>query len=144
MDKRQSNISLFAVSFSQGFTSPNIPIATFYQGDTKLNFLLDTGSDKNVIDASVIDSLQHEKIHSADKQILTGVGGSIEVEMCKICFDCGNERYETEFLVSDMKEAFKSIEDTCGNIIHGILGSLFLKENNIVLDFTNMTACSKK
>ena len=141
---KQDNISFLAISFSQGFSCPNIPIATFYQGNKKINFLLDTGSDKNVIDSSILESLEHEKITLANKQVLTGVGGTVEVGVCKIKFQYGNDAYETDFLISDMKEAFGAIESTCGNIIHGILGSLFLKENNIVLDFTNMTACSKK
>ena len=42
MEKNKSK-SLLSFSFAQGFTSPNIPIATFCQDNKELNFIIDTG-----------------------------------------------------------------------------------------------------
>ena len=39
--KNSNNKAFIAISFAQGFMSPNIPIATFSQGDVELNFIID-------------------------------------------------------------------------------------------------------
>jgi len=145
MSKKKNNISLFTVSFKQGFVSPNIPIATFRQGDKKINFLLDTGSDNNVIDAAALKEFKHTKVEEgAPVNNLTGVGGTQQVSMCSLSFSCDNEEYTQEFLVTDMKHAFDMIENDHCIKIHGILGSVFLRENNVVLDFQNLAAYSRK
>ena len=141
---KNDNISLFAVSFKQGFTSPNIPIATFYQGDKKLNLLLDSGSDKNVIDALALQQFQHEKIDNTEHvQTLSGVGGTQEVSMCTLSFGCEEEKYVAEFLVTDLRPAFDLIDKEHCIVLHGILGASFLRDNNIVLDFKNLSAYNR-
>ena len=75
---KNKGISLFTVSFKQGFISPKIPIATFHQGDKELVLLLDTGSDKNVIDANALEQFTH-RMHEDDEDPtthLSGVGGT--------------------------------------------------------------------
>lgn len=145
MSKKKNNISLFTVSFKQGFVSPNIPIATFHQGKKKINFLLDTGSDNNVIDTEALKQFEHKKKED-DSSVtnLTGVGGTQQVSICSLTFSCDGEDYTQDFLVTDMKHAFDMIEEDHCIKIHGILGSVFLRENNIVLDFQKLAAYSRK
>ena len=138
----KNNKSFLAVSFSKGFVSPNIPIATFQQGDTELNFILDTGSDNNIIDSNMLPKLKYEK--SDSRMHLTGLGGSQEVEMCDITFTFEDESFTAPFLISDMKEAFTLIRKCHAIPIHGMLGSKFLVENNLILDFNKMIAYNKK
>lgn len=144
MDKTK-NISLLAVSFRQGFESPNIPIALFKQGDKNIVFLLDSGSDKNVIDTEAVKNFEHNVIQQEERTTthLTGVGGTKEVEMCNMSFKNGDETYNCEFLITDLKPAFDAIEEAHCIRIHGILGSSFLKEHNAVLDFKTLSAYSK-
>lgn len=141
--KSNKNISFFAVSFSQGFTSPNIPIATFKQGDKELVFLLDTGSDNNVVNKKALEYIDHEMIEG-DKHTLSGVNGTTEVEHCMIEFSCEEEKYKANFLVADLDEAFSKIRQCHCITIHGILGSVFLRDNNVILDFKNLAAYSKQ
>jgi hypothetical protein len=143
MKKNINNHTLFAVSFSKGFSSPNIPIATFYQGSKKLNFILDTGSDKNVIDVNALNDIKYEKIEDGEPQTLSGVGGVQEVFECTITFANDEEHYKANFLATDLSAAFQQIEQHHGIILHGMIGSVFLKNNHVVLDYTNMTAYSK-
>ena len=142
--RKNKNISLFAVSFRQGFISPNIPIATFNQGDKEITFLLDTGSDNNVINKGALDYVEHTMIEGGDKTTLSGVNGTTEVEHCSIKFTCEDENYEANFLVADLDEAFGTIRKGHCITIHGILGSKFLRSHNIVLDFQNLSAYSKE
>ena len=140
---KNNNISLFAVSFSQGFTSPNIPIATFQQGDKEIVFLLDTGSDNNVINQKALQYIDHQKIEG-DVTTLSGVNGTTQVEHCVIKFSCNDENYEANFLVADLEEALGTIRRSHCITIHGILGSKFLRKYNVVLDFKNLSAYSKE
>lgn len=141
---KDKNKSFLAFSFSQGFVPPNIPIATFKQGDKELNFILDSGSDRNVIDKGVLSEIQYEKINSEDIHTLTGVNGVVQVEKCKITFQHGEDEYTTEFLVTDLKEAFDTIRAAHSIPLHGMLGSVFFKENKIIMDFDKMVAYNKE
>ena len=137
----KNNKAFLAVSFSKGFVSPNIPIATFQQGDMELNFIIDTGSDNNIIDSNVLPNLKYEE--NEHRMQLTGLGGSQEVKMCDITFSFEGESFTAPFLISDMKEAFTIIRKCHAIPIHGMLGSKFLMENNLILDFNKMVAYNK-
>ena len=142
---KNDNISLFAVSFSQGFISPNIPIATFQQGNKDIVFLLDTGSDNNVINKEALEYVEHEMYDTSDRvTTLSGVNGTTQVEHCSIKFSCEDESYKADFLVADLSEALNTIKKGHCITIHGILGSKFLRNHNVILDFKNLTAYSKE
>ena len=141
MNNKDNHYNLLAFSFSQGFISPNIPIATFHQGDIELNFIIDTGSDNNVIDCSILDKVEHTK--TSNTTTLTGLGGTQTVSSCIISFNNNDEKFSAEFLISDLKEAFGQIKACHAIPLHGMLGSRFLMKNNIVLDFNSLTAYSK-
>ena len=141
--KKNNHKSFISFSLSKGFTSPNIPIATFYQGDKELNFIIDTGSDDNIVSKDFLPDIKHEKLDY--KGTLSGVGGVYEVEGCTITFTHENESFTGMFIVSDtLKEAFDKIRACHGIQLHGMLGSKFLRENNIVLDFNNLMAYNNK
>ena len=143
---KDKTISCFSVSFKKGFVSPNIPLATFYQGDKELTFLLDTGSEYNVTNKKALGTIEHTILDNGDTMhTLSGVGGTEQVSNCSIAFSCGKEEYTAQFLVSESVDAaFEMIRKEHGITIDGILGSIFLKENNVVLDFQNFAAYSKK
>ena len=138
----KKNNSFLSFSFSKGFTSPNLPIATFYQGDKELNFIIDTGSDDNVINKEALKDIKHEMMEH--KGTLAGVGGVFEVEACNISFQLESESFTAKFLISDsLQHAFDDIRKAHAIPLHGMLGSKFLMQNNIVLDFNNMIAYNK-
>lgn len=143
--KKDKNLSLLAVSFKQGFTSPNIPIVTFTQGDKELNFILDTGSDENVINKEALKEVEHTMIEipEAEKKFINGLGGGQEAEMCSVSFGSNDGEYTETFLVVDLAGPFKSIRQDHCIPLHGMLGSNFLRKNNVTLDFKNLAAYSK-
>lgn len=144
MDKNQKNISLFAVSFRKGFVPPKLPIATFQQGDKEISFLLDSGSNQNVINKEALEYIDHEVIKSDNNHTLSGLNGTVDVTLCSIRFTCDNKEYTSEFLVADLKESIDGIKRDHGITIHGILGAAFFEEHDIVLDFKNLSAYSRK
>ena len=137
-----NNKSFLSFSFSKGFVSPNIPIATFYQDGKELNFIIDTGSDDNVISEEALEGIKYEKLEH--QGTLAGVGGVYDVEACKISFQHDNETFTTTFLISPtLKDAFENIREAHAIHLHGMIGSKFLISNNIVLDFNKLEAHSK-
>lgn len=138
-------ISLLAVSFKPGFTSPKLPIAVFNQNGKDLIFILDSGSDKNVINTDALKLFDHKlKAIEDNDQIhqVSGVGGPQEAKICTIPFSCGEEKFNEEFLAIDINHTLDGIRKEHCIQIHGILGSIFLQEHNIVLDYKNLVAYS--
>ena len=48
------------MSFKEAMDLVELPVVTFYNGDKKLNFLLDTGSNISQINSSILPLLDHK------------------------------------------------------------------------------------
>jgi hypothetical protein len=140
-----NNISLLAISFRQGFIPPKLPIVTFKQGDKDITFLIDSGSNRNVINKEALAFIEHEVIESKDKITLSGLNASpTEVSLCSIKFSNDGKEYKQTFLVTDLSAPMKGIKEDHGLTVYGMLGSPFLEEYKVILDYDQMIAYSKQ
>ena len=139
-DIRKRNNS--KISFKEAMDLVELPVVTFYNVDTKLNFLLDTGSNVSYINSSIIPLLVHEK---TDKEMNTiGIeGNKVSNQFCKMSVTYKNQVFEEEFSIADLDEAFGVVKQESGVQIHGILGSKFFERYKYVLDFKELTAYIK-
>ena len=139
-DIRKRNNS--KISFKEAMDLVELPVVTFYNGDTKLNFLLDTGSNVSYINSSIIPFLVHEK---TDKEMDTiGIeGNKVSNQFCKMSVTYKNQIFEEEFSIADLDEAFGVVKQESGVQIHGILGSKFFEKYKYILDFKELTAYIK-
>ena len=139
-DIRKRNNS--KISFKEAMDLVELPVVTFYNGDTKLNFLLDTGSNVSYINSSIIPLLVHEK---TDKEMNTiGIeGNKVSNQFCKMSVTYKNQVFEEEFSIADLDEAFSIVKQESGVQIHGILGSKFFERYKYVLDFKELIAYIK-
>ena len=139
-DIRKRNNS--KISFKEAMDLVELPVITFYNGDTKLNFLLDTGSNVSYINSSIIPLLVHEK---TDKEMNTiGIeGNKVSNQFCKMSVTYKNQVFEEEFSIADWDEAFGVVKQESGVQIHGILGSKFFERYKYVLDFKELIAYIK-
>ena len=139
-DIRKRNNS--KISFKEAMDLVELPVVTFYNGDSKLNFLLDTGSNVSYINSSIIPLLVHEK---TDKEMNTiGIeGNKVSNQFCKMSVTYKNQVFEEEFSIADLDEAFGVVKQESGVQIHGILGSKFFERYKYVLDFKELTAYIK-
>lgn len=143
--KDNKSISLLAVSFRQGFIPPKLPIVTFQQGDKDITFLIDSGSNQNVINKEALEFIEHEVIQTKDKLTLSGLNATpTEVSLCSIKFQNDGKEYKQNFLVADLSDPMKGIKDAHGLIVYGMLGSPFLEEYKVILDYDQMIAYSKQ
>jgi len=130
------------ISFQQGFDLTEMPVCTFHQGEKKLNFLLDTGATKNILDSRYADSIEVEK--SNDHSTLFGMEGNIvNTPVCNIVLSYKDRNYKDTFLVHDMSSAFDLVKKESGVLLHGILGSGFFHKFQYVLDFKELIAYSR-
>lgn len=130
------------ISFRQGFDLTNVPIVTFYQGDKKFNFLLDTGSTHNVIDSNILDVIEHSPMDTCINSY--GIeGNKTSHEMCEISLYYKDQEYHCECIISDMGKAFGEVKKESGVTLHGLIGSIFFNKYKYVLDFDELIAYSK-
>ena len=131
------------ISFKETFDLTDLPIVTFYQGNNKLHFLLDTGSTDCIIDSNLLDWIKHSP--AEEKSSLHGMDGINRiVGSCIITISYKDREFSHPFLMSDMKAAFNTIKEKTGVTLHGIIGSNFFNKYKYVLDFNEMVAYSKQ
>ena len=130
------------MSFREAMDLVELPIITFYNKDTKLNFLLDTGSDLSYINKSVLFSLEYKKIDES-KNIISVGGNSQSLGCCDMTVTYKTQKFINRFYISDLDEAFGAIKAETGVQIHGILGSKFFTKYRYILDFESLIAYSK-
>lgn len=131
------------MSFKQAFDLTSMPIITFSQGDIKLNFILDTGSQNNVIDSNILDKIKHEKEENSSILLYGMEGVGREVSKCTITLFYKEKEYYDIFLANNMQAPFDEIKKNTGVTLHGILGAKFFDKYKYVLDFNEMIAYSK-
>ena len=131
-----------AMSFREAMDLTSLPIVTFYQGDKKFNFLLDTGATLSVINQAVLESITYTTTDRAGE--LFGVDGvKREVSYTSINLTYKNKEYTEEFQVLDMQEAIDQVKAESGVNMVGIIGSEFFRKYKYVLDFDELVAYSK-
>lgn len=130
------------IDFSAGFNLTEMPIVTFKQGNIKLNFLLDTGSNNSLINKSVVKKIKHNPLETNTK--VFGLDGNYnEVGLTVISIFYNNIEYTNEFMISDLDKPFSNIKKESGVTIHGILGNNFFTKNKSILDFEELKAYFK-
>ena len=130
------------ISFKQSFELTDLPLVTFYQGENRFNFLLDTGSNTCIIDSNVLNKLQYKETDG--KSSLYGLEGDKKVQSrCLITLTYKNDEYECDCIINDMSAAFTHFKQECGVTLHGILGSEFFNKYKYVIDFNELIAYSK-
>lgn len=137
------NIHPDAMSFQNSMDLAELPVVTFRQGNKKINFLLDTGSNNCVIDSNILKSIDH-KMLDVETNILGLEGNAQKTGVCTIKMSYKDKEYEYPYVIQDMSAAFDSIKKETGVTVNGMLGSKFFNEFKYVLDFDELIAYSKE
>ena len=137
------NIHPDAMSFQNSMDLAELPVVTFRQGDKKINFLLDTGSNNCVIDSNILKSIDH-KMLDVETNILGLEGNAQKTGVCTIKMSYKDKEYEYPYVIQNMSAAFDSIKKDTGVTVNGMLGSKFFNEFKYVIDFDELIAYSKE
>ena len=131
----------YSMSFQASIDLANLPIVTFYQGNKKYNFLLDTGTMGNIIDSNC--NIIHTPTEGGS--IITGAAGdTIQATYSHLVLYYKDLKFETETQVTDMSKPFKTLKENTGVTLHGLLGTDFFRDYGYILDYYNMIAYPKK
>lgn len=127
------------ISFREAMDLAELPVITFYNGDKKINFLLDTGSNISYLNESIVSSLVTES--TGEESNIIGIeGNKVNCKICKMIIRRKNQEFEEEFSTVDLDKAFSIVKKESGVQIHGILGSRFFEKHKYVLDFKDYIA----
>lgn len=132
------------MSFKEAMDLVELPVVTFLNGDKKLNFLLDTGSNISQINSSVLPFLDHKKVEEKNMDVIGIEGNKVNTEFCEMTITYKGQEFVNEFCIHDLDDAFAIVREESGVQIHGILGSLFFQKYKYVLDYESLIAYSKK
>lgn len=127
----------YVLSFKESMDLTDLPVITFYNGEEKLNFLLDTGSDKSYINKHILKRLSYEK--SNFKTSAMGIDGTPkECNAIQMHIHYKDLDFNELFFVMDLKDSFDTIKKESGVTINGILGSVFFRKYGYMLDFEKL------
>jgi len=124
-----------------GIDEIGIPIVELECGGEPLLFVLDTGANDNVIEKNTCQRLNAAVI--IDKPAsLTFFDGHDEPQKGSAILPlqvCGQQA-STLFSVIDSANNIFDLETTYGFDVHGLLGTPFIVENNLLIDLKNKVA----
>ena len=96
------------ISFKEALDLTSLPIVTFENNGRKINFLLDTGASKSIINVSELSTCKYENAEGTS--ILTGIDGiPRETENVKLILSYNNKEYVDVFQKTDMSSSFDVI-----------------------------------
>ena len=127
------------MSFREAMDLAEMPVVTFYQGDKKFNFLLDTGSNYSHISKEAAKEIQGETIEAQAK--VSGIGEGTTSGVCRTTLSYKGVNYDIDLSITDhLTDAFAAIKTETGVQVHGLIGNQFFQKYGYILDFENLTA----
>ena len=137
------NNLLNALSFKETLDLTDLPIVTFEQNGNKINFLLDTGANRSVINKTILSNYTYTELGA--NNTLSGLDGIKRVvDNINMNINYGDIIFEETFQVSDLSPIFDSIKQETGATLHGILGNAFFQKYKYVIDFNSLMFYSRK
>ena len=131
------------MSFREAMDLAEMPVVTFYQGDKKFNFLLDTGSNYSHISKEAAKEIQGETMEAQAK--VSGIGEGTTSGVCRTTLSYKGADYDIDLSITDhLTDAFAAIKTETGVQVHGLIGNQFFQKHKYVLDFEELVAYTKK
>ena len=140
--------SLMKQSIAYGMEKIGAPCVVVNCKGQELYFLIDTGSSENqLLDYTYVfftecydDVIKEE----GGCFVTTGLGGSVESKKYSFAFSIGRTQFVEPFMVLPNTHIFASLSERLGEPLAGILGSRFLRNNGIVVDYADNSLYSKR
>ena len=127
------------VSFKEAMNLIDLPIITVQNNNTKINLLLDTGSNSSYISPEILKYLKYEEVEITNTTVGFG-GSSTHSKGCNMKINYKKLTFEDIFIVMQSDDIFTTIKQNYGVHIHGILGSKFFDRYNYIIDFSDLIA----
>lgn len=127
--------------FEDSLNLTGLPIITFFQGENKYNFIIDTGSN-----VSYLNNNTTMKYTLTDKtDTFFGSNGiDQDTKIANLEFTYKERIYNCAVRVADLNAAFKSLKDSSGVLVTGILGNDFMQAHKYCIDFKEFIVYARK
>ena len=125
----------------------NLPIIALSNNGNVLNFLIDSGSNISHICSEYFNDLKANVIGTFKDDTVEGLGAvNTGITMCNaVLEDINGNEYSVNLSISDqLSVVSKSIEESTGIKIHGLLGTDFLRVFKYIVDFESLRVYTKK
>lgn len=120
-----------------GLPQVGLPLLIVKAQAKNLCFLLDTGSNINVLDRRVAEFFQLSGGTAKQRQF--GIDGELQTtDIVELAFSLEEQEYKANFSVMDLSSAFGKVEEESGIQIHGLLGCSFMEQQKWILDFEKL------
>lgn len=139
-------VTPFKVSVADYIERTQLPIVEFTCNGKELLFILDSGSNGCHVNRSVVKELgveitQEERKDGVDNLVATGNGvAACTTEKCNLLLAIDKYELSVPMAVEDLDASFNFMFKTDGVMVHGILGTNFLRADNWTIDFANGVA----
>ena len=118
-----------------GLSKTGLPLIVVKIFDYELCLLLDTGSNRNIIDKQTYDHfIDKLEVPEQSQGVLT-LNGVTEGAVINIPFTFEGQQYNELFMCAENTESFEQIKKESGIRIYGILSNNFFLKHGWVLDF---------
>lgn len=136
--KKIGNNTYEKESFEELFQAANALIIPVNYENKVLYFFVDTGSTCNIIKEEFAATLPKELIKPIKGgSKVTGAGGTFSLsEEVTLNIEVLNNKFKTRFEIMPIDSALKVIETNAKKSIAGILGTHFLHENHLIIDYS--------
>lgn len=125
------------ILLQKSLTQVGLPLILVKAQAQYLCFLLDTGSNINVLDKRVAEFFQLSGGTAQQQQF--GIDGTLQTtDVVKLTFSLEEREYKADFSVMDLSSAFGKVEEESGIQIHGLLGCSFMEQQKWGLDFEKL------
>lgn len=125
------------ISLQVSIFKVGLPLLIVKAQAKNLCFLLDTGSNINVLDKRVAEFFRLPAGSTQHRQF--GIDGTLQItDVVKLTFSLEEREYKADFSVMDLSSAFGKVEEESGIQIHGLLGCSFMERQKWVLDFEKL------
>lgn len=137
------------LEFKQDYANHELPIVRLNFNGNRLNFLLDTGANVNIINkdtfytSDIINIVNANNINVEKAALVTTGSSTVQTEKTTLPFKYGNKKFEEVFRIMDMSEPFNYILDKHNIQIHGVLGTGFFSKYKWSIDFDTMVVWTK-
>jgi hypothetical protein len=132
------------ISLKESLDLTGLPIITFTVGDSKYNFVLDSGASRSIINLESLEKIPHGELEESDCYFY-GIDGKMkEGDAATISLIYNDKEIKNKFIVNDLSSIVQNLKQETGVNITGILGNDFMQKNKYILDFNKLVAYNKK
>jgi hypothetical protein len=118
-----------------GLLKVGLPLIIVKLFDNDICLLLDTGSNRNIIDYRIYNHFKEKLLETKNSDNILTLSGQTKGVEVFIPFVFEGVKYNEPFVCTDNTNSFDVIRKESGVQIHGILGNNFFLKEGWVIDF---------